>query len=92
MDDPKLQSALNIRLLASEVMKFGGLIDQIASYGSFLGGGSGGDQIDGMYQSFATWLRGEHSRVTDVIRTKLRELENHLDQTWAYFGASLATF
>lgn len=92
VDDPKLQSALNIRLLASEVMKVGGLIDQIASYGSFLGGGSGGEQIDGMYQSFATWLRGEHSRVTDVIRTKLRELENHLDQTCAYFGASLATF
>lgn len=87
VDDPKLQSALNIRLLASEVMRVTGLIDQIASYGSFLGGGSSGDQMDGMYQSFATWLRGEHSRVTDVIRNKLRELEGHLDQTCAYLAS-----
>ena len=90
MDDPKLQSALNIRLLASEVMRVTGLIDQIASYGSFLGAGSSGDQMDGMYQSFAAvaaWLKGEHSRVTDVIRNKLRELESHSDQTCAYLAS-----
>ena len=90
VDDPKLQSALNIRLLASEVMRVTGLIDQIASYGSFLGAGSSGDQMDGMYQSFAAvaaWLKGEHSRVTDVIRNKLRELESHSDQTCAYLAS-----
>lgn len=95
VDDPKLQSAMNIRLLASEVMRVTGLIDQIASYhsgGSYLGGGSSGDQMDGMYQGFATWLRGEHSRVTDVIRSKLRELENHYDQNCAYFGGTLDNF
>ncbi|KAI7789089.1 hypothetical protein LA080_005193 [Diaporthe eres] len=95
VDDPKLQSALNIRLLASEVMRVTGLIDQISSYhsgGSYLGGGSSGDQMDGMYQGFATWLRGEHSRVTDVIRNKLRELENHFDQNCAYFGSTLDSF
>lgn len=95
VDDPKLQSALNVRLLASEVMRVTGLIDQIASYhsgGSYMCGGTSGDQMDGMYQSFATWLRGEHSRVTDVIRNKLRELESHFDQTCAYFGATLDSF
>lgn len=95
VDDPKLQSAMNIRLLASEVMRVTGLIDQIASYhsgSSYLGGGSSGDQMDGMYQSFATWLRGEHSRVTDVIRNKLRELENPFDQNCAYFGVTLDSF
>lgn len=95
VDDPKLQSALNIRLLASEVMRVTGLIDQIASYhsgGFHLGGGPSGDQMDGMYQGFATWLRGEHSRVTDVIRNKLRELENHFDQNYAYFDSTLDSF
>lgn len=96
VDDPKLQSAMNVRLLASEVMRVTGLIDQFASFhtgGSYMGGGNSGDQMDGMYQSFASCLRGEHSRVTDVIRNKLRELESgHFDQTCAYFGATLDSF
>lgn len=95
VDDPKLQSALNIRLLASEVARVAGLIDQIASChsgGSCLGGGSGANQMDGMYQNFATWLREEHSRVTDVIRNKLRELESPFDQNCAYLGAILDSF
>ncbi|ROW05851.1 hypothetical protein VMCG_05197 [Cytospora schulzeri] len=79
VDDPRVQSALNIRLLISEVRGVSGLIDQIASYhagGPLLGGGSNGGHVDGMYQSLAMWLRGEHARVTDVIRNRLRELEN----------------
>lgn len=95
VDDPKLQSALNIRLLANEVMRVTGLIDQIASYnsgGSYLGGVSSGDQMDGMYQSFATWLRGEHTRVTEAIRHKLRELEGHFDRNCAYSGVTLDSF
>lgn len=95
VDDPKLQSALNIRLLASEVARVAGLIDQIASYHSgtsFLGGASSGDQMDGMYQNFATWLRGEHSRVTDVIRAKLRDVESPFAQNCAYLSTALNSF
>ncbi|KAK3690576.1 hypothetical protein B0T22DRAFT_194772 [Podospora appendiculata] len=78
VDDPRVQSALNIQLLAGEVRRVASLIDQIACYnsdGQFLGEQSSGTNVDRLYQSLAVWLRSEHSRVTDMIRIRLRELD-----------------
>ncbi|KAK3319471.1 hypothetical protein B0T19DRAFT_445283 [Cercophora scortea] len=78
VDDPRVQSALNVQLLAGEVRRVAGLIDQIACYSSdsqFLGEQSSGTNVDRLYQSLAVWLRSEHSRVTDMIRIRLRELD-----------------
>jgi hypothetical protein len=79
VDDHREQSALKIQLLAGEVRKVARLIDQFASYHSdsqYLGGQSSRPSVDGLHQNLSLWLKGEHSRITDMIRTKLRELNS----------------
>ncbi|KEY74808.1 hypothetical protein S7711_06495 [Stachybotrys chartarum IBT 7711] len=77
VDDPTVQSALNVQLLARELRTVAGLIDMIASYECSNEGmreQSGGAAVPRLYQSLAMWLKGEHSRVTELIRRRLREL------------------
>jgi Aflatoxin regulatory protein len=78
VDGLRVQSALKIQLLAGEVKRVARLIDQFASYHSdsqYLGKQSGSSSsVDGLHQSLSLWLRGEHSRITNMIRTRLREL------------------
>jgi hypothetical protein len=77
VDDPRVQSALNIQLLAGELRTVAGLIDKIALYecnNEVIVEQSGGTNVPRLYQSLAVWLRDEHSRVTDIIKSRLREL------------------
>ncbi|OCK73541.1 hypothetical protein K432DRAFT_364753 [Lepidopterella palustris CBS 459.81] len=63
VDDLRMQTALEIQLLLGEVRRASRLIDQFTS-----GGGNS------LYQSLDSWLRGEHSRIANIMRSKLREL------------------
>ena len=77
VDDPRVQSALNIQLLAGELRTVADLIDKIALYeckNEVIVEQSGGTNVPRLYQSLALWLRDEHSRVMDIIRSRLREL------------------
>ncbi|KAH8656413.1 hypothetical protein BGZ61DRAFT_540982 [Ilyonectria robusta] len=77
VDDPRIQTALKIQLLSGEMGRAGRLIDQFTSLNS--GGQCQTDEsnfgsVDRLYQSLHLWLRGEHSRIANLMRLKLREL------------------
>jgi len=77
VDDPRVQSALNIQLLAGELRTVVGLIDTIASYecnNKIMREQTGGTNAPRLYQSLAMWLRDEHSRVSGIIGNRLRDL------------------
>ncbi|KAH6975836.1 hypothetical protein EDB80DRAFT_594528 [Ilyonectria destructans] len=77
VDDLRIQTALKIQLLSGEMRTAGRLIDQFTSLNS---GGqcqtddSNFSSVDRLYQSLHSWLRGEHSRIANMMRLKLREL------------------
>ena len=77
VDDLRVQAALKIQLLSGEMRRAGHLIDQFASHniGSH---GTADDHsfggVNNLYQSLESWLRGEHSRIANMMRSKLREL------------------
>ena len=73
IDDQQVQTALRIQLLLGEIRRMGGLIDLFASRSS-----SGVDEftfssVDGLYKSVSSWLRREHSRLADSMRSQLKE-------------------
>jgi len=77
VDDLRVQTALKIQLLSGEMRRAGRLIDQFASHNS--GGQSLADEynfsgVNSLYQSLSSWLRGEHSRIANMMRSNLREL------------------
>ena len=74
VDDIRVQTALKIQLLSGEMGRAKKLIDQFASYKS-----SGSDEYTfgsghGLFETLASWLRSEHSRLANALRSKLREL------------------
>jgi hypothetical protein len=77
VNNQRVQSALNIQLLAGEVREVVHLIDRFASC-QFetpqTGEQSSGSRVNGLHQSLSFWLRGEHSKITDEIRNRLTEL------------------
>jgi hypothetical protein len=78
VDDLRVQSALKIQLLFGEMRIAARLVDQfVASHN--LGSPRLGDKssfggLESLYQSLDSWLRVEHSRIADMMRSKLREL------------------
>ncbi|KAL4898274.1 hypothetical protein BDV59DRAFT_166556 [Aspergillus ambiguus] len=73
VDDQSVQSALNIQLLLGEMRRAAGLIDQfIAWHGP--GDQRLGDGVDGLYQSLDLWLRKEHSRIVETMKSMLQRL------------------
>ncbi|KAK4147651.1 uncharacterized protein C8A04DRAFT_24198 [Dichotomopilus funicola] len=84
VDDLGMQAALKIQLLSGEMRRAGWLIDLFTSFHH--GGGQcmadmsspgfGGES--NLYQILDSWLRGEHLRVTNLMRSKLRELNADL--------------
>lgn len=81
VDDLCVQTALKLQLLSGEMRRVGQLIDQFTSrdHGkslAFVGadGGSTLGGLDNFYQSLDQWLKGEHSRITYRMKSKLREL------------------
>ena len=77
VDDLRVQTALKIQLLSGEMRRAGELIDQFASHHSnsrYLADDHTFSGVNNLYQSLESWLRGEHSRIANMMRSKLREL------------------
>ncbi|KAK9481520.1 hypothetical protein V1527DRAFT_486527 [Lipomyces starkeyi] len=73
VDDQSVQTALNIQLLLGETRRAAGLIDQfVASHGS--SDQRLGDGVDGLYRGLDLWLRKEHSRMVEMMKSKLQRL------------------
>ncbi|KAG6995598.1 hypothetical protein G7Y79_00044g080690 [Physcia stellaris] len=77
VDDLRVQTALKIQLLSGEMRRAGRLIDQFASRNT--GSQCSADDhtfgaVNNLCQSLESWLRGEHSRIANMMRSKLREL------------------
>lgn len=78
VDDLRVQTALKIQLLLGEMRRAARLIDQfIASHGS--GNQRLRDELsssgeDSLYQSLDSWLRNEHSRIANMMKSQLQEL------------------
>lgn len=78
VDDHRVQTALEIQLLSGEIRRVGRLIDQFTAHNSrqclsnerILGG------VNNLYQSLDSWLRGDYSRIVNMMRSKLRELNS----------------
>ena len=71
IDDEQVQTALRIQVLLGEVKRTGALIDLYRS-------SSGVDDfrfssVDGLYKSLSSWLKNEHSRIADLMRSRLME-------------------
>ena len=71
IDDEQVQAALRIQVLLGEVKRTGSLIDLYRS-------SSGVEEfpfssVDGLYKNLSSWLRKEHSRIADVMRSRLME-------------------
>lgn len=77
VDDLAVQTALKIQMLSGEVRRAGHLIDRFAlreSSDHSLGNEVAFGGTTDLFQSLKSWLRGEHSRITHMMRFKLREL------------------
>ena len=81
VDDQGVQTALELQLLLGEMRRVGILIDQFTSresekcpHSTRAHGGSTHGGLDNLYQSLDQWLRGEHSRITYGMMSKLRVL------------------
>lgn len=76
IDDKQVQTALRTQLLLGEIRRTSHLIQLFASrsssdVGEFTFGG-----IDSLYKSLSSWLRIEHLRITDIIQSKLNEVNS----------------
>ncbi|KAL7623784.1 hypothetical protein AAE478_005337 [Parahypoxylon ruwenzoriense] len=78
VDDLRVQTALKIQLLLGEMRLAGRLIEQfIKSHkpsGQCLSDEPSLGSADSLYQSLDSWLKAEHSRISNMMRSKLREL------------------
>ncbi|KAH7139673.1 hypothetical protein B0J13DRAFT_527348 [Dactylonectria estremocensis] len=74
VDDLRIQTALKIQLLSGEMGRASRLIDQFTSLSCGGLDEARSDSVDRLYQSLHSWLRGEHSRIANTMRLKLREL------------------
>ncbi|KFY76986.1 hypothetical protein V499_03506 [Pseudogymnoascus sp. VKM F-103] len=78
VDDLHVQIALKIQLLLGEMRRAGRLIELfITSHntgGECLTDKSTHGGIDSLYISLDSWLKGEHSTISNMMRLKLREL------------------
>ena len=78
VDDLRVQTALKIQLLSGEIRRAGRLIDQFTSHnsGQCLHDEHNFGGVNSLYQSLDSWLRGEHSGIDNMMRSKLRELNS----------------
>ena len=77
VDDLRVQTALKIQLVSGELRRAGHLIDQFASHNS--GGRNLADEysysgVNSLYESLKSWFRREHLRITNLIKSNLRDL------------------
>ncbi|XXG97471.1 hypothetical protein Hte_003773 [Hypoxylon texense] len=84
IDDQCLQDALNLQLVLSEMKRASAVIDLFSSRGSHsnislaspdapvVGG------VDSLYKSLSSWLKGEHTRIIGIMKSRLRELSDNI--------------
>lgn len=74
IDDQQVQAALRIQLLLCEIRRTGSLIDLLTSRNpSDVDEFNFGD-VDNLYKSLTLWLRREHSRITNIMRSRLKDI------------------
>lgn len=81
VDDQRVQTAVNIQLVLGEMRRTERLIDQFTSR-EFSGAqhlldddeSTFGGAIDNLCRSLDSWLRAEHSRIVNIMRSQLRKL------------------
>ena len=74
VDDQEVRAALTIQLLLGEIKRAGHLIDLLSSRSS-----SGIDEmpvdgVDSLYRNLTTWLRREHARILESLKSRLEEI------------------
>lgn len=76
VEDLSIQTAMNIQLLLGEMKRAGQVIEQFTSRHNFadeqhntLG------EIDNLYRCLDSWLKTEHSKIANMMKAKLRELD-----------------
>ena len=74
IDDQRVQAALRVQLLLGEMRRTGSLIAQLTLLNSGEINGSTPSHLDSLYKSLGSWLRGEHSRIADTMRSRLKEI------------------
>lgn len=77
VDDLRVQTALKIQVLSSEMARAGRLIDQFTAHissGQYLTDEYSFGGADNLYQGLDSWLRSENSRIANMMKSKLREL------------------
>lgn len=72
-DEQQVQTALKFQLLSDGMRRTGSLIDLFASRGSSDVDAFTLIRVESLYASLSSWLRREHSIITDIIRSRLRE-------------------
>lgn len=76
IDDTQVQRALRTQLLLGEMRRTSHLIQLFASRSSSDLDGYAFVGVDGLYKSLSSWLNMEHVRITDIIQSKLKEINS----------------
>ena len=74
IDDQQVQTALTIQLLLGEIRRTGRLIDIFSSRGTTNIQDFAFSGVDSLYKTLSSWLKLEHSRVTDLMKSRLKEV------------------
>ena len=74
IDNKQLQAALRTQLLLGEIRRTSHLIQLFASRSRTSNDGFTFSGVDSLYKSLSSWLRIEHLRITDLIQSKLKEV------------------
>ncbi|KXG47309.1 Aflatoxin biosynthesis regulatory protein [Penicillium griseofulvum] len=72
VDDPRLQTMMNIHLLSGEMKRVKDVIDQFGSQTGCSTPATG--QIGGLCLSLNSWLKQDYSRILHMMQAELREL------------------
>ncbi|KAI0181753.1 hypothetical protein GGR52DRAFT_54221 [Hypoxylon sp. FL1284] len=84
LDEQYAQAILNLKQVLSEMKLISGVIDIFSSREFHYSDGHESNDlslssgVDSLYTSLSLWLRGEHSRVGGMIRSRLRELSDSM--------------
>ena len=71
IDNEQVQGALRIQVLLGEVKRTSSLIDLCRSSSGVNESTFG--SVDGLNKSLSSWLRKEHSKIADIMRSRLME-------------------
>ncbi|KIN06883.1 hypothetical protein OIDMADRAFT_46807 [Oidiodendron maius Zn] len=80
VDDLSVQTALKIQLVSGEMRRAGNLINQFAlrtSSRQCLDNESASSGTDSLHKNLDTWLVGEHLRIANMMRSRLKELNTY---------------